>query len=145
MEIEIIGTGARMSLSDWFSAHRGICFALPLTNEALAAAHEAFPDQVPLARIMPPEPPELQPEPVLQTITRAQGKAALIHADLWEPVLAYVAEIEDSKGRALAEVALHDTLEWRRTSPFLNAAASALGLTPDQLDALFIQASAVEL
>lgn len=144
LQIEIIKTGARMSESDLYSAHRGICFAQPLTNEALAAAHAAFPD-VPLARIVPPEPPDPQPEPTPQTITRAQGKAALIQADLWNAVLAHVAGIADPKEKALAEVALHDTQEWRRTSPFLNAAALALGLTAEQLDALFEAAASVEL
>lgn len=46
---------------------------------------------------------------------------------------------------ALALVALNDTTHWQRTSPFLNAAATALGLTSEQLDDLFIQASGIEL
>ncbi len=83
--------------------------------------------------------------PTLPPITRAQGKAALIQAGLWDAVLAHVAGIADPTERALAEVALHDTLEWRRSSPFLNAAAAALGLTDEQLDALFAMAESVEL
>ena len=47
--------------------------------------------------------------------------------------------------RALAEVALNDTQQWRRDSPFFNAAATALGLTGEQLDALFLAASKIEL
>ena len=85
------------------------------------------------------------PAPGIATITRAQGKAALIQAGLWDAVLAHVAGIADPTERALAEVALHDTLEWRRSSPFLNAAAAALGLTDEQLDALFAMAESVEL
>lgn len=141
MQIEIIETGQRLSESDWYARNPTIAFPRPLTDQVLQEAHDSFPT-IPLARIVPPEP---QPEPVPQTITRAQGKAALIQAELWDQVLVYVDGIADSKDRALAEVALHDTLEWRRTSPFLNAAAVALGLTAEQLDALFVQASAVEL
>ncbi|WP_225784659.1 hypothetical protein [Xenophilus sp. Marseille-Q4582] len=89
-------------------------------------------------------PPQPEAEPVVpESVTRAQGKAALVQAGLWAGVLAYVAGIADPTQQALAEIALHDTLEWRRDSPFLAAAAAGLGLTSAQLDALFI--SAVEI
>ena len=90
-------------------------------------------------------PPEPEPEPVPQQITRAQGKAALIMQGLWGAVLDYVAAIQDPIQRALAEVALNDTLTWERSSPFLNAAAAGLCLTGEQLDALFIQAAGIAL
>jgi hypothetical protein len=76
---------------------------------------------------------------------RAQGKAVLIQMGLWQSVLDFIAQIEDPIQRALAEVALHDTQEWRRDSPFLSAAAAALGLSPEELDDLFVVASGVEL
>jgi hypothetical protein len=82
---------------------------------------------------------------VPQQITRAQGKAALITMGVWGSVTAYVATITDPTERALAEVALNDTLTWKRSSPFLNTAAAALGLTPAQIDALFVAAAAIEL
>ena len=90
-------------------------------------------------------PPEPQPIPVPQQIARAQGKAALIMQGLWGAVLDYVASIQDPTQRALAEVALNDTLTWGRSSPFLNAAAAGLGMTDEQLDALFIQAAGIAL
>lgn len=91
-------------------------------------------------------PPQPEPEPVVpEAVTRAQGKAALVQAGLWADVLAYVAGITDPTQQALAEIALHDTLEWRRDSPFLAACAVGLGLTPEQLDALFIAASEIVL
>lgn len=95
----------------------------------------------------PPEPqqPAVSGPVVPASVTRAQGKAALIGAALWEPAQAFVAGIEDDTQRALAEVALHDTLEWRRDSPFLAAAAQALGMSPADLDALFITASEIHL
>jgi hypothetical protein len=91
-----------------------------------------------------PAPPATEPA-VPGAVTRAQGKAALITAGLWSMVLDYVASIDDPAQQALAEVALYDTLEWRRTSPFLSEAADAIGLTQEQLDALFIAAGQIEL
>ena len=90
-------------------------------------------------------PPEPAPEPVPQQITRAQGKVALIMQGYWQAVLDYVASIQDPTQRALANVALHDTSTWERSSPFLNAAAAGLGMTSEQLDALFIQAGGIAL
>ena len=90
-------------------------------------------------------PPEPEPESVPQQITRAQGKAALIIQGHWQAVLDYVASIQDPTHRALAEVALNDTLTWERSSPFLNAAVAGLGMTDEQLDALFIQACGIAL
>lgn len=83
--------------------------------------------------------------PVPESVTRDQGKAALITTGLWAGVLEFVASIPDPMERALAEVALHDTQQWRRSSPFLNSAATALGLTGEQLDGLFLAASKIEL
>lgn len=82
---------------------------------------------------------------VPQQVARAQGKAALIGAGMWPSVLAFVAAIEDDTQRLLAEVALHDTQHWQRNSPFLNAAKSGLGMTDEQLDALFVAAAQIEL
>lgn len=78
-------------------------------------------------------------------VTRAQGKAALIQSGVWQGVLDFVDSIEDATEKALAEVALNDTTHWQRSSPFLNSAAQALGLTDKQLDQLFIDASKIEL
>lgn len=87
-------------------------------------------------------------EPAVQVpeiVSRAQGKAALIQAGLWDGVLSFVDGIADPIQRALAEVALNDTTEWRRDSPFLNEAAAALGLLPGDLDGLFIVAAGIQL
>lgn len=82
---------------------------------------------------------------VPSVVTRAQGKAALIAAQHWTAVQDFVDAIEDNTERAMAEVALHDTLEWRRDSAFLAAAALALGMSPADVDALFIAASEIHL
>ena len=83
--------------------------------------------------------------PVPAQVSRAQGKAVLIQMGLWQQVLDFVAAIPDSTQRALAEVALHDTQNWQRNSPFLNQAADALGITQAQMDELFIAADQVML
>ena len=80
-----------------------------------------------------------------QSVSRAQGKAALISAGLWSAVLAFVAAIEGDTERALAEVALHDAQQWQRNSPFLSAAQGDLGLSDTQMDALFAAAAQIEL
>lgn len=93
----------------------------------------------------PFEPPAAAAPTVPASVTRAQGKAALIGAGLWPGVLAFVASIPDPTQQALAEVALNDTLEWRRDSPFLAACAAGMGLTDEQLDGLFIAAAQIVL
>lgn len=82
---------------------------------------------------------------VPQVVSRAQGKTALIQAGLWDQVVAFVNAIPDATQKALAEVALNDTTEWRRDSPFLTQAAVALGVTTEQMDALFVQAAEIRL
>jgi hypothetical protein len=82
---------------------------------------------------------------ISRQVTRAQGKSALIRAGLWQGVIDYVNSISDPVEKSVAEVALHDTTHWQRSSPFLNAAAHYLGLTDAQLDNLFAQASQIEL
>lgn len=90
-----------------------------------------------------PTPADAQHTPA--SVTRAQGKVALIHAQLWPQVSAFVDAIADPTERALVEVALYDTVTWQRTSPFLNTMADALGLTQAQLDELFIAAAQIEV
>lgn len=93
------------------------------------------------AHLNPPPPPPAVPEQV----TRAQGKAALITDGLWPDVLAFVESITDPTERALAEVALNDTTHWRRDSPTMQAISTALGISNEQMDGLFIQASQINL
>lgn len=93
----------------------------------------------------PPPAPPSQPPQVPPAVSKAQGKTALINAGLWPAVLAAVAAVEDATQRQLAEVALHDTTTWERTSPTLNALAYGLGMDDAQLDALFTAASGVAL
>lgn len=94
---------------------------------------------------VPSPAPEAEAPSVPESVTRAQGKAALIQEGLWPSVLEYISSIEDPTARALADVALNDTKDWMRTSPFLAAAAAHIGLSDAQLDNLFRTASAIQL
>lgn len=91
-----------------------------------------------------PLPADQTPVAIPEEISRAQGKAALIQAGMWDAVQAFAASITDPTQRALADVALHDTQTWKRSSPFLNTAAEGLGLSQAQLDDLFVKAAAIE-
>ena len=109
-----------------------------VADQAFIDAH--FPD----AELVPePEPVEVSVVP--QSVSRAQGKLALIQAGLWPAAIAFVEGITDPAQKAYAEVALNDTQEWRRDSPFLASAAAALGLSEGQLDTLFITAKELQL
>ncbi len=107
---------------------RRACAVVPLPDDVAAANLEARR----LSRVP-------------QVVSRAQGKVALIQAGLWPQALAFVAAIPDPVERAVAEVTLHDTQEWRRDSPFLASAAAALDLSEWQLDELFITAGGLQL
>lgn len=98
-----------------------------------------------VVELTPEEVADAKKARVPHSVARAQGKVALIQAGLWQRALDFVADIADPAERELAEVALHDTGEWRRDSPFLAQAAAGLGLTDEQLDDLFVAAQGVRL
>lgn len=78
-------------------------------------------------------------------VSRAQGKVALIQAGHWSNVVAFVDAIPDPTTKALAEVALYDTTNWQRNSPFLSTAAASLDISESELDQLFLVASQIQL
>lgn len=105
-----------------------------------APTYQELMDEIAATYVPPPPPPAEVPS----SVSRAQGKAALISAGYWPTVLAFVESIGDPVQKALAEVALNDTLEWRRDSAFLNACAAASSLSQNDLDALFLSASEIQ-
>ena len=78
-------------------------------------------------------------------ISRAKGKLVLIRAGLWDRVVQMAKAIQDDAARAVVEVALYDSQEWRRDSPTLTRMVELLGLTSDETDALFVEADQVVL
>lgn len=72
------------------------------------------------------------------SVTRLQARAAL-----WQAGLLEAAELAVSESDKLTQIAWADAQEFRRDSPILQSIAQALGLTSDDLDALFVSASEI--
>jgi hypothetical protein len=94
------------------------------------------------ASFTPPPPPEPQPEPVPQTVSRFQARAALFLAGK-------LADAEAAVEAAAAEnpliaLAWREAIEWKRTSPALNALAAQIGMTGEDVDDLFRTAATLE-
>ncbi len=87
-----------------------------------------------------PQPADPIVPAIPQVVSRRQARAALYNAGLLAAVQAWAADPATS---ALDRMAWEDSTEFSRTSTTLLAAAAALGLTPAQLDALFIAAAAI--
>ena len=79
------------------------------------------------------------------SLAMTKGKIALIMSGRWPAILAHVEAIADPTAKAMAEVALHDTLNWERASPTVAQMAEALNMTSGELDQLFISAAKVVL
>jgi hypothetical protein len=80
------------------------------------------------------------PPYIPQTVTAFQARAALLAADLLSTVEAAVAASGDATLQLAWEYALH----FERQSPTIAAMSAALGMTPEQVDALFVAASQIE-
>lgn len=78
--------------------------------------------------------PPPEPEPVPTSVTRRQGRLALLHVDKLDAVEAAIAN--DRQGQIEYEA---DT--WERSNPFLQALWAQLGGTESELDELFIMAA----
>lgn len=77
-------------------------------------------------------------------ISRAQGKFALVKFGYWPSVLEYVDALPDDF-KIVAQIALHDTLTWKRSSQFLNQMSDELEISTEIMDEMFIFADGVEL
>ena len=71
-------------------------------------------------------------------VSRFQALAALHAAGLLEAAEAAVAEADP-----IVRIAWANAAEWRRDSPAIAAIGEALGLTSEQIDELFLQASQI--
>lgn len=79
------------------------------------------------------------------TVSKAQGKIALMQEGLWDDVTAAVAAISDPAQKMVAEVALNEAVSWKRGSPTMQMLSGKLGLTEQQMDDLYTAAQAIEL
>lgn len=92
---------------------------------------------------IPPAPAPQQAAVVVpQSITRLQAKLALSGAGLLATIEAMMAGLEAENVQRLA---WENALQFERDSEMVNGMASVLGISQDQLDALFIAASAIEV
>lgn len=85
-----------------------------------------------------PDPVDIIPVPVPEIISRFQAKAVLLQMELLDDV-----ETLMTSASPIVKLAWENAIEFNRQSPSLLAMASALGLSSEQLDALFIEASKV--
>lgn len=85
-----------------------------------------------------PLPSEGEPQYVPQTVSRYQARAALLEAGLLEAVETHFSALPDS---SLDKLAWKEAPTVNRGSEALEAAASALGLSPEQVDGLFLRAT----
>ena len=81
------------------------------------------------------------PGPVIpQSVTAFQAKAALLQVDLLDDVEAMMA---DPATPRIVKLAWSEALTFERQSPTVVAMGSALGLTDEQLDAMFVAGSQI--
>lgn len=86
----------------------------------------------------------LRPKPapvVIASVTMRQARLALLGAGLLDAVEAAIAAMPDATQRRAAEIEWEYAQTVDRESPFTQQLASGLGLTSEQLDALFTQAA----
>ena len=89
----------------------------------------------------------LNPPPVVvipEQVTRAQGKVALVQANLYTSVINYIDNLPEPN-KTLAQIAFNETNAWQRSSAWLNQIATDLNITQEQLDDLFVVAAGIEL
>ena len=81
------------------------------------------------------------PQPVPQSVSRFQARAALHLAGLLESVEDVM---QDQNTDMLAKLAWQDAQSFERQSPTVQALAEALSLSAEQLDELFITAAGIK-
>jgi len=106
------------------------------TIERFGFSRADFPGATP-----PPLPAYEAPAVVVPaTVSRRQGRLALLDAGLLDQVEAYIAGIEDLMTKRRAQLEYEASI-WDRSNPFLCQLWSDLGKTESELDALFVVAA----
>lgn len=78
-----------------------------------------------------------------KSVTRRQARQALLLSGQLAAVQPAIDAIADPIQRGLAQIEWDDSQDFERQRPLLIAIGAAIGLTSDDLDALFIQAAAL--
>lgn len=88
-----------------------------------------------------PEPADPPPIPVITSVTMRQARLALLAAGLLDDVEEALAAIPDPVQRRAAEIEWEYANVVERQSAFVQQLTDGLGMTPEQVDQLFITAS----
>ena len=88
-----------------------------------------------------PEPADPLPVVVPAAVTMRQARLALLGAGLLDDIAPAIAAIPDATTRRAAEIEWEFSNELQRTNTFVGLLGAALGLSPAQVDSLFIQAA----
>ena len=86
--------------------------------------------------LVPPAEPEPMPEPMPSSMTRRQGRLALLNVGKLDDVEAAIDAIEDAIERRAAQIE-YEADTWERSNTFLQQLWSQLGGTEQELDDLF--------
>lgn len=87
--------------------------------------------------------PSAPPVPVPASVTMRQARLALLGAGLLDDVDTAIASIPDETTRRAAQIEWEFSNEVQRNNSFTALLGAGLGLGPEQVDALFIQAAAL--
>lgn len=93
-----------------------------------------------LERYKPPKPEPVPVDPLTQPISRLQFKAVLRIAGLYDAVAQAIASIPDPVQKAVAQAKFEDSDSYDRDDPLFAMLAPTIGVTDEQIDALWLQA-----
>ena len=96
-----------------------------------------------LERHTPPPPKAVQVDPLTLPISRVQFKAVLRIAGLYDTVVAAIDGIADPATQAVALTKFQDSDRYDRDDALFTMLAPAIGVTPEQIDALWIKAQGI--
>ena len=111
-----------------------------IPSDPLFAAAEALAAEMGAALPFEPLPPQPASPTIPARVTRRQARLALHQAGLLDQVEALMASPETP---AAIRITYEDATEWWRDDPIIQAIGPALGLTPGQVDDLFVAASTI--
>ena len=78
-------------------------------------------------------------------VMRWQGTRLLQRLGLWDSIFQAYEAMPDGEAKDDMQIALFDTITWKRSSPSVAAMASVLGVTDYEVDSWFIEAATYEV
>jgi hypothetical protein len=113
----------------------------PRNIEQLWSAAELA--KIGLERYTPPKQEPIPVDPLTQPISRVQFKAVLRIAGLYDAVAQAIEAIPDPIQRAVAQTKFEESNSYDRDDPLFTMLAPAIGVTDEQIDALWTQAQGI--